>query len=150
MQLFGNGRQIREATIGPFDDTVEAGVAAWTLQPGDPTLFVAVVDGVRTEGLTVTVRRTLTIGVDRQGSTYAFRGQLARAEGGVQVTIARRDSGTQQVTGIAAARTDMAGRYVVRTSLPPGLAAYYALAVPDVDRAAVRSRLYGLRVVPRS
>ena len=151
VQLFGNFRQIREATIGPLDDRFEAGTAAWTLQPGDRTLFSAVVDGVRTEDLTVTVRRTLTIGVSQFGGFYTFSGQIARAEGGVQVTIARLDSETSRVTGVVSTRTDAAGRYVVRTPLPQGLAGYYALTAGDANQAAGRSRLYGLlvNVVPR-
>ncbi len=58
------------------------------------------------------------------------------------MTVARLDSVTKRVTGVASTRTDAAGRYVIRTSLPAGTAGFYALTATHG-----RSRLYGL-VVP--
>lgn len=141
VQLSGNGRVIRTVTIP------SSGQFTWDLQPGDRTLFSADVAGVRTETLTVRVRRTVTIGVSRTGAVYAFTGQIARAEAGVQVTIARLDSETGRVTGIASTRTTADGRYDIRTSLPAGLAGYYALTGVNASLLEVgRSRLYGLLV----
>jgi hypothetical protein len=145
VELFGNGRRIRTATIPT------SGQVTWDLQPGDRTLFTAVVGGVRTETVTVRVRRTVSIGIrqDTRG-VYTFTGQIERAEAGVQVTIARLDSETQRVTGVASTATTADGRYEIRTSLPVGFAGYYALT--GVNRSPLergRSRLYGLIVNTR-
>ena len=151
VRLFGNGRQIRTATVGQFEGG-QVGNASFTLQPGDRTLFYALVDGRQSASVTVEVRRTVTIGVQQRiRGVYTFSGVIARAEAGVQVTIARLDTGTRRVTGVASTRTDAAGRYVISTSLPQGLAGYYALTgVTDVGALqAGRSRLYGLLVNTR-
>ena len=89
---------------------------------------------------------SVTIGVSRSGAVYTFSGALAPALAGVQVTIARLDDLTKRVTGVASTRTTAGGRYEIRTSLPLGLAGYYALTAPTADRQAARSRLYGLLV----
>ena len=149
VQLFGNGRQIRTATIGQFEGDPQGGVASFTLQPGDRTLFYAVVEGRQSASVTVEVRRTVTIGIEqRTRGTYTFTGAIARAEAGVQVTIARLDDQTKRVTGVASTRTTADGRYEISTSLPQGLAGYYALTgVSTVGNLqAGRSRLYGLLV----
>ena len=143
-QLFGNGRVIRTATIPA------SGQFSWTLQPGDRTVFHATVGGVRTANVAVRVRRTVGIGIQQPTrGVYVFSGQLQRPEAGVQVTIARLDSETRRVTGVASTRTTADGRYEIRTSLPVGFAGYYALtsATPQLD--AGRSRLYGLIVNTR-
>ena len=145
VQLFGNGRQIRTVTIPA------SGQFTWELQPGDRTLFSAVVDGRQTASVTVEVRRTVTIGIQQPTrGVYVFTGQVQRAEPGLQVTIARLDSETKRVTGVASTATTADGRYEIRTSLPQGLAGYYALT--GVNRSALqpgRSRLYGLLVNTR-
>lgn len=150
-RIFGNGRLIREAVL-ELTEQDDIGVAVFVLQPGDRTLFSATVDGQPTASATVQVRRTVTIGI-RQPTrgVYVFSGQVARAEAGLQVTIARLDSETRRVTGVASTRTDAAGRYTIRTSLPVGFAGYYALTgVSDVGALAPgRSRLYGLIVNTR-
>lgn len=150
-RVFGNGRVIREAVL-ELTEQDAIGIAVFTLQPGDRTLLYAVVDGRQTASATVEVRRTVTIGV-RQPTrgVYVFSGQVARAEAGLQVTVARLDSETRRVTGVAATRTDAAGRYTVRTSLPVGLAGYYALTGASNVGALQpgRSRLYGLIVNTR-
>lgn len=145
VQLFGNGRQIRTATLPA------SGTFTWELQPGDRTVFSAVVGGRRTTSVTVDVRRTVSIGV-RQPTrgVYVFSGQVQRAEPGVQVTIARLDSQTRRVVGVASTRTTADGRYEISTSLPVGFAGYYALT--GVNASALqpgRSRLYGLIVNTR-
>jgi hypothetical protein len=67
------------------------------------------------------------------------------AVAGVQVTIARL--GTDgRTTGVASTRTTAGGAYELRTSLPLGLASYYALTAPTPELSAGRSRLYGLLV----
>ena len=101
--------------------------------------------------MTVEVRRTVTIRVSQAGGTYTFTGQVARAEAGLQVTIARLASETNRVTGVASTRTDAAGRYVIRTALPQGLSGYYALTgvSPTGALQPGRSRLYGLLVNTR-
>ncbi len=144
-RLFGNGRQIRTVTLPA------SGQFTWVLQPGDRTLFFAQVGDVRTPSVTVEVRRAVSIGV-RQAArgVYVFRGQIRRAEAGVQVTIARLDSETKRVTGVASTRTTADGRYTISTSLPAGFAGYYALT--GVTSSALqpgRSRLYGLIVNTR-
>jgi len=147
VQLFGNGKLIREDTLEPWEDTT-TGIAAWELQPGDRTLFHAVVEGQRTETITVEVRRTVSIGISQASGIYTFSGQVARAEAGLQVTVARLDSQTKRVTGVASTSTDAAGRYTIRTGLPAGFAGYYALTgVTGAQLQPGRSRLYGL-VVP--
>ena len=151
VRLFGNGRQIRTATVGQFEGG-QVGNASFTLQPGDRTLFYALVDGRQSASVTVEVRRTVTIGIEQRiRGVYTFSGVVARAEAGVQVTIARLDRETRRVTGVASTRTDAAGRYVLSTSLPQGLAGYYALTgVTNVGALqAGRSRLYGLLVNTR-
>ena len=144
VQLLGNGRLIRTATIPA------SGQYTWTLQPGDRTVFRASVDGVRTADVEVRVRRAVTIGV-RQPTrgVFAFTGTIDRPEAGVQVTVARVDSATGRVVGVASTTTTADGRYEISTSLPVGFAGYYALtsATPQVD--AGRSRLYGLIVNTR-
>ena len=144
VQLLGNGRVIRTATIPA------SGQYSWTLQPRDRTVFQASVDGVRSTSLEVRVRRAVSIGI-RQPTrgVYVFSGTIDRPEAGVQVTVARLDSETRRVTGVASTRTTADGRYEISTSLPVGLAGYYALtsATPQLD--AGRSRLYGLIVNTR-
>ena len=138
------GRQIRTATIGAD------GRSTWTgLRPEDTSLFfVRAADSqVSTAQVTVRVRRAVTIGIEqRTRGIYTFSGQLARAEAGVQVTIARLDDQTKRVTGVASTRTTADGRYVIATSLPQGLAGYYALTEVANGLDAGRSRLYGLLV----
>jgi hypothetical protein len=135
---------IREATL-PTSATF-----TWELQPGARTVFSASVDGVRTGNVEVRVRRTVTLGIEQPTTgVYVLRGRVDRPEAGVQVTIARLDSETKRITGVASTRTTADGRYTVSTSLPVGLAGYYALtsATPQLD--AGRSRLYGLLVNTR-
>ena len=151
VQLFGNGRQIRTGTVGQFEGG-QVGIATFDLQPGDRTLFYALVDGRQSASVTVEVRRTVTIGIEqRTRGIFTFSGVIARAEAGVQVTIARLDSETRRVTGVASTRTTADGRYVISTPLPQGLAGYYALTgVSGVGALqAGRSRLYGLLVNTR-
>ena len=150
VQLFGNGRQIRTATIGEFEGDA-TGVASFRLQPGDRTLFYAVVEGQQSAAVTVEVRRTVTIGISQANGIYTFRGQIARPEAFVQVTVARLDAVTKRVTGVASTSTQADGSYVIRTALPVGQAGYYALTgVTDTGRLqAGRSRLYGLIVPAR-
>jgi hypothetical protein len=150
-RVFGNGRQIRTAVL-ELTEQDAIGLAVFTLQPGDRTLLYAIVDGRQTGAATVEVRRTVTIGIQQPTrGVYVFSGQVARAEAGLQVTVARLDSETKRVTGVASTRTDAAGRYTIRTSLPVGLAGYYALTgVSDVGALQPgRSRLYGLIVNTR-
>jgi len=147
VQLYGNGRVIREDTIQEYDD--ESGIFVWDLQPGQTTTFFALVDGVRTTSITVPVRRTVTIGIRQASGIYTFTGTIARPEAGVQVTVARLDAGTKRVTGVASARTDASGRYTIRTGLPVGQAGYYALTEARSGLDAGRSRLYGLIVPSR-
>ena len=150
VRLFGNGRQIRTATIGEFEGDA-TGVASFTLQPGDRTLFYAIVEGQQSAAVTVEVRRTVTIGISQANGVYTFRGQIARPEPFVQVTIARLDATTKRVTGVASTSTQADGTYVIRTALPVGQAGYYALTgVTNTGRLqAGRSRLYGLIVPAR-
>lgn len=145
VQLFSNGRQIRTVTIPT------SGQFTWELQPGDRTLFYAIVDGRQTASVTVEVRRTVTIGIQQPTrGVYVFTGQVARAEVGLQVTIARLDGETKRVAGVASTGTDAAGRYEIRTALPQGLAGYYALTgVNSSSLQPGRSRLYGLLVNTR-
>ena len=99
VRLFGNGRQIRTATVGPFEGG-QVGIAAFDLRPGDRTLFSALVDGRQSASVTVEVRRTVTIGVQqRLRGVYTFSGVIARAEAGVQVTIARLTAGPGASSG---------------------------------------------------
>lgn len=145
VQLFGNGVLIRRTTLGNMGDY--SGYFVWELQPRDTTQFHAVVNGVKTETVTVRVRRTVTIGVSQAAGVYTFSGQIQRAEAGVQVTIARLDSKTKRVTGVASTTTTVGGHYVIHTNLPTGFAGYYAMT--GVNRSALepgRSRLYGLIV----
>ena len=147
VDLFGNGRLIRSATLARGEGA--GGAYVWQLRPGHRTVFHAVVDGVRTSTITVRVRRTVSIGVSQASGVYTFAGAVARPEAGLQVTVARLDPVTRRVTGVASTRTDAAGRYTIRTSLPVGFAGYYALT--GVNRSLLepgRSRLYGL-IVPR-
>lgn len=90
----------------------------------------------------VSAARSVTIGIRQASGVYTFSGLLAPAEPGRQVTVARLDSVTKRVTGVASALTDAAGRYTIRTRLPVGTAGFYALTATHG-----RSRLYGL-VVP--
>lgn len=147
VQLFGNGKLIRTATIG--EDGEAGPVFTWELRPGDRTLFYALIDGQRTETITVEVRRTVTIGVSQARGVYSFTGTTRRAEPGLQVTIARLDATTKRVTGVASALTNAAGNYTIRTALPASQAGYYALTGVTRNGALQpgRSRLYGL-VVP--
>ncbi len=150
-RVFGNGRLIRQAVLALTEQDA-VGVAVFSLQPGDRTLLYATVDGRQTASATVEVRRTVTIGIRQPArGVYVFSGQVARAEPGLQVTVARLDSETRRVTGVASTRTDGAGRYSIRTSLPVGFAGYYALTgVSDVGALQPgRSRLYGLIVDTR-
>ena len=147
--LLGNfrasqGRQIRTGTIG------SDGSLTWTdLRPQDSVALFVRVAGADTGGTfaDVLVRRTVTIGVAQRGrGTYAFSGRIVRPEAGVPVVIARLDDRTKRVTGVAATRTTADGRYTVSTSLPQGLAGYYAIALAASGLEAGRSRLYGLHV----
>ena len=150
-RIYANGRLIREAVL-ELTEQDAIGIAVFTLQPGDRTLFYATVDGRQTASATVAVRRTVTIGIQQPTrGVYVFSGQVARAEAGLQVTIARLNSETKRVTGVASTRTDAAGRYTIRTSLPVGFAGYYALTgVSNVGALQPgRSRLYGLIVNTR-
>ena len=130
-----------------------SGSSTWTgLRPEERTTFVAVPSGTspdQSPSTCVQVRRTVTICVSQAGGVYTFSGQLARAEAGVQVTIARLDSVTKRVTGVASTTTDAAGRYTVRTTLHQGFAGYYALTAEASGLDAGRSRLYGLLVNTR-
>lgn len=144
VQLFGNGRAIRTATIPA------SGQFTWTLQPRDRTVFSAAVDGVRTADVEVRVRRAASIGIRQPvRGVYVFSGTIDRPEAGVQVTVARLDSETRRVTGVASTRTTADGRYEIRTSLPVGFAGYYALTSATAQVDAGRSRLYGLIVNTR-
>ena len=58
------------------------------------------------------------------------------------------DSLVGRVTGVAATRTDAAGRYTIRTRLPKGFAGFYSLTATTSGIPAGRSRLYGL-IVPQ-
>ena len=139
-------RRTRTGTIGAD------GSLTWTgLRPEDNAAFFAREAGIQvtTSTVPVRVRRTVTIGVSQADGVYTFRGQVQRVEAGVQVTIARLDGETRRVTGVASARTDAAGRYVVRTALPQGLAGYYALTDSPTGLDAGRSRLYGVLVNTR-
>jgi lysophospholipase L1-like esterase len=81
VQLFGNGRVIRTATIPA------SGQFTWTLQPRDRTVFSAAVDGVRTADVEVRVRRAVSIGIRQPvKAVYVFSGTIDRPEAGVQVT----------------------------------------------------------------
>ena len=108
-------RLIRTATLD------SGGSFTWTgLRPDERTTFIAVPAGTSPDQSPFTgvqVRRTVTIGVSQANGVYTFAGQLARAEAGVQVTIARLDSETERVTGVASTTTDVAGRYT--PSAPP-------------------------------
>ena len=138
------GRQIRTGTIG------SDGSLTWTdLRPQDSVALFVRVAGSDTGGTfaDVLVRRLVTIGVAQRGrGTYAFSGRVVRPEAGVQVVIARLDDRTKRVTGVAETRTTADGRYAVSTSLPQGLAGYYAIALAASGLEAGRSRLYGLQV----
>lgn len=138
------GRQIRAGTIG------SGGSLTWTgLRPEDSVLLFARGAGSDTglAGETVRVRRTVTIGVQqRVRGTYVFSGQVARAEAGVPVTVARLDSRTGRATGVVSTRTTADGRYSVSTGLPNGLGSFYAIADAANGLDAGRSRLYGLLV----
>jgi lysophospholipase L1-like esterase len=147
VDLFGNGRLIRSATLAE-GDRAGGGAYVWEMRPGHRTLFHAVVDGVRTETITVRVRRTVTIGVSQASGIYTFTGAISRPEAGVQVTVARLDAVTKRVTGVASTSTTAGGRYAIRTGLPIGQAGYYALTAAESGLDAGRSRLYGL-IVPR-
>ncbi len=146
VDLFGNGRLIRSATLAKGDEA--GGAYVWELRPGDRTLFYAVVDGARSKTITVRVRRTVSIGVRQASGVYTFSGAIARPEAGVQVTVARLDAVTKRVTGVASTTTTAGGRYTIRTGLPIGQAGYYALTAVKSGLDAGRSRLYGL-IVPR-
>ena len=138
------GRQIRTGTIGA------GGSLTWTgLRPEDSVALSVRVAGSDSGFVhaDVLVRRIVTIGVEqRSRGTYRFSGQITRAEGGVPITIARLDDRTGRVTGVAATRTTADGRYTVSTSLPQGMAGYYAIALAASGLEAGRSRLYGLLV----
>ena len=137
-------RVIRTATLSAGSP----GSAGWSLRPGDTTTYYAQVrGGDRSDDLTITVRRTVTINVSQTNGVYTFTGWVEGAVPGTQVTLARLDSRTKRVTGVASTKTDAAGRYTIRTRLPEGFAGYYALTAPTPERLAVRSPLYGL-VVP--
>lgn len=140
-------RLIRTATLDAD------GSFSWTgLRPDERTTFIAVPAGTspnQSPFTSVQVRRTVTIGVSQANGVYTFAGQLARAEAGVQVTIARLDSETKRVTGVASTTTDAAGRYTIRTALLQGFAGYYALTEEANGLDAGRSRLYGLIVNTR-
>jgi hypothetical protein len=129
------------------------GRVRWSLQPGETTAFVA---RSRAAGqtpdsapVTITVRRTVTIGIRQNNGVYTFFGTLTTPEAGVQVTIARLDGQTGRVIGVASTRTSAAGRYEIRTALPAGLDGYYALTSTQSGLDAGRSRLYGLLVNTR-
>lgn len=138
------GRRIRTGTIGT------GGSLTWTgLRPEDSVALSARVAGSDTgfRYADVLVRRIVTIGVQqRSRGTYAFSGRITRPEPGVSITIARLDDRTGRVTGVAATRTTADGRYTVSTSLPQGVAGYYAIALAASGLEAGRSRLYGLLV----
>ena len=141
-------RLIIQGRTSPYEDEC-TGAAIWTLQPFATSRYYAVVDGVRTETITVAVReRTATIGVRQAGGVYTFSGVVAPSAAGEQVTLARLDGGTGRVTGVASTRTSADGRYQIRTRLPRGFAGFYALTPPAPGKPPVRSRLYGL-IVPR-
>lgn len=140
-------RLIRQDDVAGDGDGI--GRVVWELRPGGTTRFHAVVDGVRSATLTVQVRRSATIGIRQAAGTYTFSGVVGRPQAGVQVTIARLDSQTRRVTGVASTRTTADGRYEIRTALPAGFAGYYALTSQTVDLLAGRSRLYGLIVNAR-
>jgi hypothetical protein len=78
---------------------------------------------------------------------HVFSGAVGRPEAGVQVTVARLDTTTGRIVGVASTRTTAGGRYELRTRLPVGRAGYYALTDARPGLAAGRSRVYGL-VVP--
>ncbi|CAA9362717.1 MAG: hypothetical protein AVDCRST_MAG16-3216 [uncultured Frankineae bacterium] len=133
-------RIIRTAALG-------TGSVRWTLQPGESTrLFAQVRGGDRSDTVTVDVRRTVTIGIRQAAGVYTFTGAVRRPVAGLQITLARLLT-TGRVVGVAATRTDAAGRWTIRTRLAPGLSGYYALTAPTPDLRPGRSRLYGL-VVP--
>ena len=133
-------RVIRTATAG-------AGGVSWRLQPGETTRFSAQVrGGTPTATVTVTVRRTVTIGIRQAAGVYTFTGVVHRPVAGLQVTLARLMT-SGRVVGVASTTTNAAGAYTIRTRLAPGMGGYYALTAPTSDLQPGRSRLYGL-VVP--
>ncbi len=113
-------RLVERRVLQPHEELKDegVGVALFQLRPEATTHYIADVDGVQSNAETVEVRRTVTIGVRQASGVYTFSGQIARAEAGLQVTIARLDAATKRVTGVASARTDAAGRYTIRTGLP--------------------------------
>lgn len=146
VQLFADGALLRTAT------TSAGGVSRWDLRLAQRTRYHATVDGVPTRTVTVQARRTVSIGISHADGSYTFSGRVTSPQAGVQVTLARLDSRTKQVTGVVSTRTTVDGHYEVRTSLPAGFAGYYALTGAHAGLEAGRSRLYGLTVhaVPRS
>ena len=136
-------RVIRTATLAESAN----GSASWRLQPGETTRFYAQVrGGARSDVVTVTVRRTVTIGIRQAAGVYTFTGVVDRPVAGLQVTLARLLT-TGRVVGVASTTTNAAGAYTIRTRLAPGMSGYYALTAPTADLHPGRSRLYGL-VVP--
>jgi hypothetical protein len=97
-----------------------------------------------------TPSRSVTIGIRQANGVYTFTGAVTPLARGLQVTLARLDGTTKRVTGVASTRTDAGGRYTIRTTLPAGMAGFYALTAAAPDATAGRSRLYGLVVPGRS
>lgn len=135
-------RVIRTATSGGGGAST-----SWRLQPGETTrLYAQVRGGGRSDTLTITVRRTVTIGIRQAAGVHTFTGRVGRPVAGLQITLARLLT-SGRVVGVASTTTGADGAYTIRTRLAPGLGGYYALTAPTADLQAGRSRLYGL-VVP--
>ena len=112
-----------------------SGQFTWELQPGARTTFRGFVDDVYAGQVDVRVRRTVGIGVQqRTTGVYTFSGVIARPEAGVQVTIARLDSQTNRVTGVASTRTTADG--LLRTAADPAKDQTYMLAALDPSSLA--------------
>jgi hypothetical protein len=127
-------------SVVPTPTPTATPASTMTPSPPPPTLRPPTAPLVRT--------RDVTIGIRQAAGIYTFSGVVRPAEAGMQVTIARLDSVTKRVTGVASTRTDASGRYVIRSLLPVGFAGFYTLTETKSDIPAGRSRLYGL-VVPR-
>ena len=118
------------------------GSVGYDIEPADGTWSPAVARGGVSTPPPPSGPREVTIGIRQASGVYTFSGAVSPAEGGRQVTVARLDSLTKRVTGVASTTTDAAGRYTIRTRLPAGFAGFYTLTASHG-----RSRLYGL-VVP--
>lgn len=120
------------------------GSVGYDFEPDGGTWSPAVVRGGASTPPPASGAREVTIGIRQASGVYTFSGTLSPAEAGRQVTVARLDSVTKRVTGVASTTTDATGRYTIRTRLPAGFAGFYTLTASHG-----RSRLYGLIVPAR-